>query len=159
MKCQHILAAALLLAAIRPSTAQINDAEAKTLASYPLTMDVLTRHFQVLMDVHRMMAKDPEFNKQMSDWGHTSLEEQVRRYSSIPKAMAAAKAHGISVRDFVLSGIALVDAMYAANHKGKPVDAGARLLWAAAPPDHVKFYLDHTAEIQRLQEQVVDAME
>jgi hypothetical protein len=159
MKCQHILAAGLLLAAIRPSSAQINDAEAKILASYQLTMDVLTRHFLALVDVHRMMAKDPEFNKQMSDWGQISLEEQVRRYSSVPQAMAAAKAHGISVRDHILSGIALVDAMYAANHKGKPADAGTRLLWAAAPPDHVKFYLDHKAEIARLQEQVVAAME
>jgi hypothetical protein len=159
MKLQHILAAALLLVATRPSLAQMNDAEAKTLASYPLTMDVLTRHFLALVDVHRMMAKDPEFNKQMTDWGHLSLEEQVRRYSSIPKAAAAAKAHGISVRDFVLSGIALVDAMYAANHKGKAAGAVDRLLWAAASPDHVKFYLDHRAEIGRLQEQVVDAME
>src|SRR5580698_7155789 len=158
MKCRHILVGALLLGAIRPSMAQINDAEAKTLASYQLTMDVLTRHFLALVDVHRMMAKDPEFNKQMSDWGHISLDEQVRRYSSVPKAMAAAKAHGISIRDHILSGIALVDAMYAANHKGKPVDAATRLLWAAAPPDHVKFYLDHRAEIERLQAQVLDAM-
>src|ERR1700755_1609380 len=127
MKYPHILACALLLAGIPPSAAQINDAEAKTLASYPLTMDVLTRHFLALVDVYHMMAKDPQLNKQMSDWPHMSLDEQVRRYSSIPQALAAAKAHSISVRAHILSGIALVDAIYAANHKGKPVDAVNRL--------------------------------
>ena len=65
--------------------------------------------------LRRQMAKDPELDKQMNDWGHLTLEQQIRKFQSVPKAAAAAKVHGISVRDQVLSGIALVDAMYVAS--------------------------------------------
>jgi hypothetical protein len=40
----------------------------------------------------------------------------------------------------------------------KTPDAATRLAWDAAPPDHLKFYQDHRAEIGKLQEMVVDAM-
>jgi hypothetical protein len=39
------------------------------------------------------------------------------------------------------------------------VDARDRLMFDAAPSDHVKFYLDHKEEISRLQDLAVEAME
>jgi hypothetical protein len=146
-----VIAMTFLLVTL-PIRAQDTMAEAKTVAAYPLTMDHVTRLFQVSADVPS--------DKTMSD---LTLEDKIKRIDATPKLSAGLKAHGISSRDFVMTGAAMgaaiaVSGLMDTGEKGPGASLPNQIEWAAAPPDHIKFYRDHKAEIDKLVEQMIQAM-
>lgn len=140
------------LAVALPLRAQNTMAEAKAVGAYPLTMDHVTRVFQSYADVPS--------DKTISD---LTLEDKIKRIDATPKLSAGLKAHGISSRDFVMTGVAIgaaiaVSGLMDTGEKGPGASTENQIEWTAAPPDHVKFYRDHKAEIDKLVEQMMQAM-
>jgi hypothetical protein len=143
-----LAAAALLQLSALPLKAQNTIPEAKAVAAYPLT----TREFQASTD----LPSDRTMNE-------LPLEDRIRRIEATPKAAAVLKAHGISSRDFVMTGAAVGAAMIVAGlmdsgEKGPGPSAGNQIQWTAAPSDHIAFYLNHKAEIDKLVAQMTRAI-
>jgi hypothetical protein len=144
----------LILGALRgpyAAQAQANMQEAKAIASYPLTMDHVTRQFQVAADISR----DPQLKTQFAELTDLGLEERIQKAESLPKFMSAARARGIAARDLIMTSAALGPAIAVAGlidtgERGPGGSEPNKVFWAAAPPDHVKFYRDHKPEIDEL---------
>ena len=131
--------------------AQANMQEAKAIAEYPLTMDHVTRHFQVAADV----ARDPQLKTEFAELSDRSLEDRVKKAESLPKLMSLARARGIAARDFIMTSAALGPAIAVAGlidtgERGPGESEQDKIFWAAAPPDHIQFYRDHKAEIDKM---------
>ena len=91
------------------------------------------------------------------------LEDRIKRLDATPKAAAVLKVHGLSSRDFVMTGAAVGAAIIVAGlldsgEKGPGPGAANQIQWAAAPPEHIKFYRDHKAEIDKLVAQMTQAI-
>jgi hypothetical protein len=154
----RLLLVLLCLTVIRVSAvqAQANMQEANAIAAYPLTMDHVTRQFQLAMD----LARDPQLKTQYSQVSDLRLEQRIQKVESMPKLAAAARARGITVRDLIMTSVALSPAIAVASLKDSCVKGPGpsrenRVFWAAAPLEHIQFYRDHKSEIDRL---VVDVM-
>jgi hypothetical protein len=146
--------ATIALIMIVPCGAQANAEESRAIAAYPLTMDHVNRHFQTLIDLNRQMGHDPDLTRQLSGWNDLTVVDQIRHFESVPKAAATAKAHGISSRDQMMTGVTLMAAILVSrsiDHGTKGPGPKNQLEWTAAPPDHLKFYSDHKVEITKLQ--------
>ena len=146
-----VIAMILLLPALSVR-AQNSIAEAKAVAAYTLTMDHVTRVFQLAADI----PSDKSTNE-------LSLEDRIKHIDATPKLADVLKAHGISARDFVMTGAALgaaiaVSGLMDTGEKGPGASLPNQIEWTAAPPDHIKFYRDHKAEIDKLVAQMMQAM-
>ena len=131
--------------------AQANMQEAKAIAAYPLTMDHVTRQFQVAMD----LSHDPQLRNQFAELSDLSLEDRIQKVESIPKLTSTARARGITARDLIMTSAALGPAIAVAGlidtgERGPGGSQENKVFWAAAPPDHIKFYRDHKPEIDEL---------
>lgn len=148
--------------AFLPLFAQDTMEEARAIGDYQLTMDRIARHFQVLIDLNHEMARDPVLRRRLGRLGELRLEEKIRNFETVPRAMAIARLHGISVRDIFMTEEALTSAMgeaaiEASAIKGQSTNRYSQMAAASAPPGHVKFYNDHKAEIAKLQAQLAGA--
>lgn len=144
--------AMVLLMSTLPIRAQGSMPEAKAVAAYPLTMDHVTRVFLVSTD----LPSDRAVNE-------LPLEDRIKRLDATPKVVAVLKAHGISSRDFVMTGAAVGASMIVAGlidsgEKGPGPSTANQIQWTAAPPEHIKFYRDHKAEIDKLVAQMTQAI-
>lgn len=144
--------AMVLMMSTLPIWAQDTMTEAKAVAAYPLTMDHVAREFQASTD----MPSDRAISE-------LSLEDRIKRLDTTPKASTVLKAHGISSRDFVMTGAAVGSAIAVAGlmdsgEKGLSPSAANQILWAAAPQEHIRFYRDHKAEIDKLVAQMTQAI-
>jgi hypothetical protein len=131
--------------------AQANMQEAKAIAAYPLTMDHVTRQFQVAADISR----DPQLKTQFAGLNDLALDERIQKAESMPKLISAARSRGIAGRDLVMTSAALGPAIAVAGlidtgERGPGGSEPNKVFWAAAPPDHIKFYRDHKSEIDEL---------
>ncbi|MGC1423958.1 MAG: hypothetical protein WA354_06150 [Terracidiphilus sp.] len=144
--------AMVLMMSTLPIWAQDTMTEAKAVAAYPLTMDHVAREFQASTD----MPSGRAINE-------LPLEDRIKRLDATPKAAAVLKVHGLSSRDFVMTGAAVGAAIIVAGlldsgEKGPGPGAANQIQWAAAPPEHIKFYRDHKAEIDKLVAQMTQAI-
>lgn len=143
--------AMILLMSALPIMAQSTMPEAKAVAAYPLTMDHVTR---------ALGATDMPSDRTINE---LPLEDRIKRIEATPKLAGVLKTHGISARDFVMTSAAVGAAVIVAGlmdtgEKGPGPSAPNQILWASAPPDHIKFYRDHKAEIDKLIAQMTQAI-
>ena len=150
----------LALSIAVPCVAQTTAKEAQDVAAYPLTMDHVTRQYQMLMDLARQGQHDAALKGDLKGWAGKPLDQQIRLFETNPKTAALAKAHGITPRDQVMTQAAmtaLIIALPSIEAKKGP-NATNKLEFDASPPDHVKFYHDHEAEITKLGAELVDVV-
>ncbi len=142
-----------------PGTAQTTVKEARDLAAYPLTMEHVTGHYQVLIDLTREEQRESGLKRDLQSWSLLPLEQQIQQYETNPKVAAILKAHGMTPRDQVMtqtSLLALMVALPSIEQKKRP-NGKNKFQFDASPADHVKFYHDHQAEITKLGSELVDA--
>jgi hypothetical protein len=143
--------ASFSLTTMPSAQAQANMLEAEAIAAYPLTMDHVARQFKVAADLY----KDPQLKNQYTEVNELSLEDRIQKVESLPKLASVAKAHGITVRDLIMTSAALGPAIAVAGlmdtgERGPGTSPENKVFWAAAPPEHIKFYRDHKAEVDKL---------
>jgi hypothetical protein len=144
--------ALLLLAAITPfAKAQFTMQEAR--AAYPLNMEKVTKTYQAAIELARLIASDSGLNRQLQSGGQDTLKAQIHTFESTPKVSKIISSHGITVRDYCMTTIAIntgLSPVAGSKSSEEPVDI-------AASPEHVKFVHDHLNEIRDFKEQVLKA--
>lgn len=134
------------------AAAELTMDDAKVLAAYPLTMDHVQRKFAVAADLARLSLANPALQSQLQSLNAIAgLDAQIKALGAVPKAAATMQAHGISVRDYCLTtlavGYALMPQMPA---QLRPANSPPDPDLVAAPPEHVEFVRSHRDEIHRL---------
>jgi hypothetical protein len=154
MRWSCVVALCMAISCVAQTTAK----EAQDLAAYPLTMDHVTRHYQALMDLTRQEQQDPALKRALQGWSGLALERQIQLYETNPKTAALVKAHGITARDQVMTQTALMALMIAlpSIEQKRGPNAANKLQFDASPADHVNFYREHQAEINKLGAELVD---
>ena len=128
----------------------MNDADARKVAAYPLTADLLQKYIAVMLDMARLSPDDP-LREQLKALYDLPLDERVRRFDAAPKAVAMLKTRGISSRDLVMTSASVSAAIVVkiAAQTGAGQNASNRFEFQASSPDHLKFYDAHEAEIDK----------
>jgi len=152
------LAASVLLAIASPGFGQINDAEAKRVAAYPLTIDLFRRFAAVSIEMAQIPKTDPAFHA-ISGMSDLPLDEKIKRMEATPKAVAILKSHGISAQDLIMTSTAVtaVTVMKFSIQTGAGKNDANRLEWEASSSDHVKFYDTHKEEMKKFQDDLMQA--
>jgi hypothetical protein len=134
----------------------LGDGEA-ALASYTLSMERLEGWRRASQNLQRLGEEDPAlaetWQSENADTG--SINDMIRRMEAEPRVRRAVEDAGISVRDYVLTTFAIVQAMFAqaAVEAGQPMPEGVN-------PANVAFVREHQAEIQAMfQEMQAEAQE
>ncbi len=130
-------------------TAELKKDEAE-LKTYTLTMDIV---FGAIRDALKSDPALQKSNKERSDANQEDEQATIGQvasvYSSSPKLIAIAAAHGFTPRKFALSLMSIVQAGLAAA----ALQAGASMSDVAKSgvnPDNVKLFRDHKAELDEL---------
>lgn len=136
--------------------AQNDEAEARRIAAYPLTMDLFNRYAAAALEVARLSKNDPAYS-QMRNLQDLSLDARIQRFETTPHVVAILKAHGISARDMVMTSAAVSAVMIvkAAMQTGAGQNEANKLEWKASVPEHVKFYDAHQAEMKKYQDNLM----
>jgi hypothetical protein len=150
---------AVFLFAAPPLRSQTTMQEATAVAAYSLSMEHVRQALAVSADLYRAAATDPKRRGENKLINTLPLEERIHRIEANAFSIGTCRARGIGARDYVMTGAALSPAMGVARlmdsgEKGPGPGPENRMFWAAAPPDHVRFYRDHRAEIDRLVEEI-----
>lgn len=137
------LAACLLLALTlsRHAQAQFTLSEAKEIAAIPLSVEKVQKMYRVAGALRP--AAPPSTLYQ-------TLEEQIQAVERVPNAENLCRAEGLSVREFVLIGMALGIAENPINNPAYQTSPGQKTsdpMVVADSPEHIKFVQDHHAEI------------
>jgi hypothetical protein len=92
-------------------------------------------------------------NRQLQSGGQDILQAQIHTFESIPKVSKIITTHGITVRDYCMTTMAINTAllpMGGSKSSEEPTDV-------VASPEQVKFAHDHMNEIRDFKEQVLKA--
>ena len=139
--------------------AQSNEADARKIAAYPLTLDLFHRYAAVTIDFAKLSKTDPARN-QLKGLESLPLDNRVQRMESTAASASILKAHGISARDMVMTSAA-VTALFvvkAATQTGAGRNDANKLEWEATGPDHLKFYDAHKADFDKYQADLMSAV-
>lgn len=138
--------------------AQKNEAEARKIAAYPLTIELFNRYAEVSLELVRLPKNDPDYNLMRGEaFLDMSLDNRIEHLEAAPKVMAVLKAHRISARDYIMTSAAFtaVFIVEAAMQTGAGQNAYNKLEWEASVPDHAKFYDAHKAEMKKYQDDLM----
>jgi hypothetical protein len=153
----HVLA--LLLTVGPMSHAQVSMQDAKVIAAYPLTMDKVQKKYEATIEITQISASDSGFHAQLEKIANQpTLDTQIRSIEALPQAAKIIQKHGLSVRDYALTTMALNTAMIPQAPEGlrsKQIEPDP--LQIAASPEHVRFLQDHREEIHKMLSQVYAA--
>ena len=136
-------------------TAELKKDEAE-LKTYTLTMDIVNRTAVTVGAIRDALKSDPALqksNKERSDANQEDEQPTIGQvasvYSSSPKLIAIAAAHGFTPRKFALSQMSIVQAGFgvAALQAGASMSDVAK---SGVNPDNVKLFRDHKAELDEL---------
>ena len=133
--------------------------DAKVIAAYPLTMEKVEKKYQATIEMAHLFSSDAAFRHQMQNGSaQGTLEAQTHYLEMVSQAAKIIEKHGLSVRDYVLTTMALNTAMFPGMPQGSQSrNAGDDPARVAASPEHVKFVEDHRDEINRLLAQAAAA--
>ncbi len=133
--------------------------DAKVIAAYPLTMEKVEKKYQATIEMAHLFSSDAAFRRQMQNGPEQgTLEAQTHYLEAVSQAAKIIEKHGLSVRDYVLTTMALNTAMFPRAPQGlQSRRAGDDPAEVAASPEHVKFVEDHREEIKRLLAQAAAA--
>jgi len=151
---QAVLIACLALNAYAQFTMQ----EAKSIAACTLTVEKMTRLYQATIELNKLAASDPEVNRQLRSGSQQGLEAQIHNLESNAKAVAIIRSHGLSVRDYSLTTLAINMAllpMAKIPEASRPRDWRDDPYYASIPPEHMQFVAEHAAEIKKYRDQVI----
>lgn len=126
----------------------LTDDEA-ALASYTLTMERVEAWSRASQNLQRLAEEDPALAERWDaeNADAESFDEMIAQIEAEPRARAAVEEAGISVRDYVLTTMALLQAMFAQAAMDMTQDAPVP---EGVNPANVQFVRDHQAEIQAL---------
>jgi hypothetical protein len=150
---------ALLMTVGPLSHAQVSMQDAKLIAACPLTMNRVQKKYDATVEMAQISASDSEFRAQMLKISNQStLDAQIHSIEALPQAAKIIQKHGLSVRDYVLTTMALNTAMLPqmpeALQSGRAEQDPVQI---AASPEHVKFVQDHREEIHKMLSQAFAA--
>ena len=130
--------------------------DAKVIAAYPLTMEKVEKKYQATIEMARLSSSDVAFSHQMQKGpAQGTLEAQTHYLEAVSQAAKIIENHGLSVRDYVLTTMALNTAMFPRMPQAlQSPHAGGDPDRIAASPVHVKFVEDHRDEIYKFIAQV-----
>ncbi len=107
----------LLLGSSPPAFAAdpaISPADAATQRGYVFTLDLIQRYATATKALTAAEARDPSLKAEAGD-GSASPDEGIANIKSHPRLYAFFKAQGLSERDSVLLGVAIIEAAFAAG--------------------------------------------
>lgn len=136
--------------------AQNDEAEARRIAAWPLTMDLFNRYAAATLELASLPKSDPAYGP-LRSLRDLSLDARIQRFETTPHAMAILKAHGISARDMIMTSAAVTAVMVvkAAMQTGAGQNEYNKPEWIASVPDHLKFYDAHPAEMKKFQDDLM----
>jgi|SRR5581483_6565072 len=148
------------LAAASNVFAQKNEAEARKIAAYPLTMDLFNRYAAVTLELAHPPRNDADNFMRGEAFIEMSLDERVEHLQAAPKLMAVVRAHGLSARDFIMTSAAVTAFLVTrtAMQTGAGHNEYNKLEWEASVPDHEKFFNAHQAEMKKYQDDLMRAV-
>jgi hypothetical protein len=133
-----------------PNPLDLVDDEA-ALASYTLTMAGVEGWRRASQNLQRLADEDPALAEtwQTENNDTSTIGDMIDRIENERRARQAIEEAGISVRDFVLTTFALVQAMFAqaAVEMGQALPEGVN-------PANVEFVREHRAELEAMFEEV-----
>lgn len=147
-RCDNIsilLAGYLLLALTlsRHAQAQFTLSEAKEIAAIPLSVEKVQKMFRVAVALRPAAPLSTHYQ---------TLEEHIQAVQRVPNAENLCRAEGLSVREFVVIGMALGIAENPINNPANQASPGQKTsdpMVVADSPEHIKFVQDHLAEIEK----------
>jgi hypothetical protein len=155
----HILVLVLVITVGPLSHAQVSMQDAQLIAACPLTMDKVQRKYEATVEMAQISASDSEFHAQMQKISNqATLDAQIQSIEALPQAAEIIQKHGLSVRDYVLTTMALNTAMLPQIPEALQSGRAERdPLQIAASPEHVKFVQDHREAIHKMLSQAFAA--
>lgn len=140
------LSALLAAASLFPAGALAQDRDAKEVNAYVLTEGGLAKYAQATRNLNAA-AQQIRGSCDDDGEGSQSIDASVARINGIPKAKAAIQSAGMTPREYVVFGWALLQTGMASWGLGQP---GGKL-----PPGvsmaNIKFYRVHEAAIQKIE--------
>ncbi len=148
-----------LLASPRNGLAQNNEAEARRIAAYPLTIDLFRRYAAVTFDLARLPKTDPAYIT-MKGIADLPLDAKIQRMDAAPSVVAILKSHGISAKEMMLTSTAVAALIIVKTsiQTGANKNDANKLEWEATPPDHLRFYDTNQAEMKKFQDDLMKAV-
>jgi hypothetical protein len=145
------LAPGLVATAAAQSQAPLSH-DAREIAQYTMTMDVVNRSLKAVYQIKVALQADPSLDKSnpKSDEDET-LDQMVVRMSASPKLVAIAAANGFTPRSFLLAEFCYVQSYVAAMFVKGSGKVPAATDAAQASAANVNFFIAHWAEINALQ--------
>ncbi len=117
------------------------------LGDYPLQMERVRGWARALENLHDVAEEDPQALERAEMDPDASLGETVARIEAEPQVRQAIERAGISIRDYVLTGLALFQAMFMAE----AMEAGTiQSIPEGVNARNVEFVRQNRAEIERL---------
>lgn len=142
-----------------PSGVQVSAAAAKSsgdpsandVSNYTLDMDKMTKYLNVMKDLAIASEKDSTVESTLSMDGNATLAQSIEKLDESPVARRALKSAGMSSRDYVMTGLAYLQAGMAAGlMKSVPnykIPAGQNM-------KNIDFVNAHGAEIEAKMKQM-----
>ncbi|HTS89817.1 MAG TPA: hypothetical protein VMG41_15090 [Gemmatimonadales bacterium] len=124
---------------------QWSAADAAALRAYALTMDKLTRTNDASTDLQKLAEAHPELAASPGSGDATTLDEMAARLSA-PEVRAVLVKHGLTAKEYVMTFMTAMNAWGAALAEDQGKSATDLPVSAA----NVKFYRDHKAEIEKM---------
>ncbi|MEO7217710.1 MAG: hypothetical protein ABI026_05905 [Gemmatimonadaceae bacterium] len=137
-----------------PATPKQLAADQHSMATYPLTVDHVTRVTEVMRRIHSLEQSDPalkaEWEKAGKSTGPTTIDQVIARIGATPRAPEILKGAGISAHDYVYTTFALMyaSAAYQMQKSGQSIKS-AKLI-SQVSPANIAFVSAHQKEIAAL---------
>jgi hypothetical protein len=137
-------------------TAELKKDEAE-LKTYTLTMDIVNRTAVTVGAMRDAAKSDPALQKSIKDKRDANQEDEqptisqiASVYSSSPKLIAIAAAHGFTPRKFALSQMSIIHAALGVAALQAGASMSDVVTKAGVNPDNIKLFRDHKAELEEL---------
>ncbi len=131
------------------------DKDLEAMQHYTLTMDKVTQYTQTFTDLAAYAKAHPEEAKDSDSESNESLAAAEHRISSHPAVVAVLAKHNFTAREFILFGITLFQASFAAETaKQNGVDPAKMAAEAHVNPANMTFVVQHKAEIEAIMAQI-----
>lgn len=156
-----VAVAALACAAIaHPLRAQVADGQtlagdAKTIASYRLTLPVLRKLRRVQDSMYALVASDPSLmtryrNTMQSEDGPRTIDDMAKSFDRLPEMRRAIVAAGLTPRDYSLAMLTMFQAVMTVALMEMDGPMRLKALPAGVQPENVAFVKAHKTELDRM---------
>jgi hypothetical protein len=144
------LAPGLVATAAAQSQAPLSH-DAREIAQFPMTMDVVNRALKAVYQIKVALQADPSLDKSKPTDEDETLDQMVARMNASPKLVAIAAANGFTPRSFLLAEFCYVQSYAAAAFVKGAGKTSAATDNGPASAANINFFIAHWAEINAMQ--------